>query len=245
MSTEGSKIELSVVIPAYNESNRLPGTLLDIKKYLAESGIVAEIIVVDDGSTDDMRDKVRLMQETFPELTLITYGENRGKGFATKTGMMATTGTYAVYMDADNSTNIREYPAFKAAMSDYSVAIASRYLPTSQMEIPSTFHRTLISRFSHFLIRNLLRLDIRDTQCGFKLFRREAIRPIFSKQTIERFGFDMELVVIAREQNLALIELPVRWVDSPDSRVDPIRDTWRTFTELLKIRSNWRKGLYA
>lgn len=235
---------LSIIIPCYNESGRLPQTLADIQKYLEQSGRKAEVIVVDDGSQDDMKDKVKIMQETFPELTLITYDVNRGKGYATKTGMMASSGDIVLFMDADNSTNIREFDKIEPLLAEYDVVIGSRYLPDSDIVIEKKLHRTLISRFSNLLIRLLLDISFRDTQCGFKVFKHEHIKPIFSRQLIDRFGFDMELIVIARELGLKIKEVPVRWVDDPNTTVRPIRDTYRTFRELLRIRDNLKQGMY-
>lgn len=237
--------DLSIVIPAYNESNRLPRTLLDIQKFIAEEKIRCEVLVVDDGSRDDMCAKVKLIQETFPELNLITYSPNRGKGYATKTGVLAATGKFVLFLDADNSTNVREFLRAREYLAEYDIVIGSRYLPESDLVIAKKLHRTLISRLSNLLIRSLLSLSFKDTQCGFKLFKLQHVRALFSKQTINRFGFDMELLVIAASQGLRVKEMGVRWVDDSNSKVRPVRDTLKTLQELFKIRKNLRAGIYT
>jgi glycosyltransferase involved in cell wall biosynthesis len=237
-------IDLSIVIPAYNESSRLPNTLIDIQKYIAEHPeMTIEVLVVNDGSKDDMVDKLTIMQETFPQLKVIGYAQNQGKGYATRTGMLAAQGNYVVFMDADNSTNIREYDGNKHLLDQYDIIIGSRNLPTSDVHIEKK-HRTLISRVSNLLIRVVLGITIRDTQCGFKIFPGKYVKQIFSRQTINRFGFDMEIIMIAQAQKLSVIEFPVRWVESADSKVHPVKDTLRTFRELVVIKSNLLKGRY-
>lgn len=237
--------DLSIVIPAYNESERLPHTLLDIQKFIGEEKLRCEVLVVDDGSRDDMCAKVKLIQETFPELHLITYSPNRGKGYATKTGVLAATGKYVVFLDADNSTNIREFLRAQEYLTDYDIVIGSRYLPDSDIVIAKKLHRTLISRFSNILIRKILPLPFKDTQCGFKVFKLQYVRNIFSKQTIDRFGFDMELLVIAMNMGLKIKEVGVKWIDNPQTKVRPVRDTFRTFRELITIRRNLDRGIYS
>ena len=238
------ELELSVVIPAYNESSRIGPTLLDIQKFISETGIRTEVLVVDDGSKDDTAAKVKLITETFPELKLHSYGENRGKGYATKTGMLAAQGKHVLYMDADNSTNIREYHSMAQWLSDDTIVMGSRYLKESDLEKAQGLIRKLISRFGNTLIRLVLGSSFKDTQCGFKVFTKEQAHTIFDRITIERFGFDIEMIVLARKLGYQVKELPVKWIDSPDSRVHPIFGTLNTFWELLKIKAKDLRGEY-
>lgn len=238
-------IDLSVVIACYNESKRVPATLEDIANFSqANPTLRLEVIVVNDGSKDNTLEILQSYTARFPWLKIITYEINRGKGYAVKQGMLASSGEHVVFMDADNSTNVREYLNFLPLTVDYDVIMGSRYLPGSNLVKQPGLSRLIISRTSNLLVRIMLGINFHDTQCGFKLFKHSEIEPIFNRQTIERFGFDMEIIMIAQRLGLKIKEQPVTWVDDPNSTVNPIRDTLRTFQELLRIRRNLTLGRY-
>lgn len=235
--------ELSIVIPCYNESVNIPDTLLDIKKYLRDSGIYAEIIVVDDGSKDDTADKVKLIAETFPEVQIVSHFPNQGKGYSIKEGMMMATGKNVIFMDADNSTNIREYDRFRAYLSEYDMIIASRGLKSSKV-IGKPASRSIMSRVSKYFTILFTGLKYQDTQCGFKLIKGEYVKPIFRKVTINRWWFDTEILIIAEKMDLKIKELGVEWVAGKTTTVKPVKDTLRTLRDLVIIRRNMILGKY-
>lgn len=238
--------ELSVIIPAYNEQHRIKNTLLSIWNFFKNEKINAEIIVVDDGSTDETGRIVESQKDVIPNLTLIRLKKNLGKGNAIKTGVMASNGKLILMTDADNSTPINEYLKLKDALTDeYGIAIGSRYLKNGHIKIRQPFYRIIIGRLGNMLIRILLIKNIKDTQCGFKLFRHDVAKQIFFKQKIKRWGFDMEALVIAQLLNYKTKEIPVSWFNSTETRLRPIRDTFGTLLELIHIKLNLIRNKYS
>lgn len=236
---------LSIIIPAYNEEKRLPGTLESIAEYLKQIDKEIEVIVVDDGSSDNTTKVAEKMKSDIKNLKVINYGENRGKGYAVKTGMLAAKGDYTLFMDADNATPITEIEKLWPFASGFEVVIGSRHLKTSNVVIKQPWYRILISRLGNFVIQALLIKGIKDTQCGFKLFSKKAAKEIYSRQKIDRWGFDMEILAIAQKiLGYKIKEVPVSWYNSPDSRLRPIRDGFRTLRELIKIKINLISGKY-
>lgn len=232
-------IDLSIIIPAYNEEKRLPKTLSSIAEYIKTSDMTFEVIVVEDGSTDKTIEVAKAMTSELPNLQVLSYGENKGKGFAVKTGMLAAKGNHALFMDADNATPIAEIEKLWPFASGYDVVIGSRHLKDSNVVIKQPWYRILISRAGNFVIQALILKGIKDTQCGFKLFSKDATKEIFSRQQIHRWGFDMEILSIAQKiMKYKIKEVPVSWYNSADSRLRPIRDAIRTLRELLKIKWN-------
>lgn len=239
------EIFLSIIIPAYNEEKRLPETLRSIAQYLASYKHGVEVIVVDDGSSDETAQSANALQNEFDHLIVIRNEENHGKGYAVKTGMMRAQGKYALFMDADNATRIEEIEKFEPYLETHPVIIGSRHLKTSNIVIKQPWYRVLISRAGNLLIQATIVRGVIDTQCGFKLFSREAYTKIFPLQKIDRWGFDMELLAIAqRIFRFKIKEVPVSWYNSADSRLRPIRDAWRTLRELMRIKWNLVRGLY-
>jgi dolichyl-phosphate beta-glucosyltransferase len=228
---------LSIVIPAYNEEGRLPKTLEEIDAFLRERGYDAEILVVDDGSRDRTLERAREMTATIPSLRVLTYGRNRGKGYAVKTGVLAASRPAVLFSDADHSTPIADIDRLWAAYDrGCDVVVASRHLAQSQILVRQPVHRRAMGRVFNLVVSLFGVRGIRDTQCGFKLFRAEAARRIFSKLKTDGFAFDVEVLMWARHFGIRIAEVPVRWVDSPGSRVHPIRDSRRMFVEILKMR---------
>lgn len=231
---------LSVVIPAYNEAQRLGPTLQRVHHFLATKSYESEIIVADDGSTDSTPELVREAARGIPNLRLSRHEPNRGKGFTVRRGVLEARGTYVLFSDADLSAPIEEVDklleALERAGSD--AAIGSRALQRELIGVHQPWLRETAGRFFNLLVRLFTGLAIRDTQCGFKLFKRETTRRAFELQTIEGFGFDPELLFLIERKGGKLVEVPVRWNDSPATKVRFLRDATRMFADLVRIR--WR-----
>lgn len=244
---ENLQFELSIIIPAYNEENRIKNTLLAIKDYLENNNLNAEIIVVNDGSTDQTLKIIEDYKEKIPNMKQISYDKNQGKGFAVKSGVEASRGKYILFTDADNSTPIEEFEKLfqKMKLAGAKIAIGSRYLHGSDVKIKQPYYRIAIGRIGNLLIRLFLIDGVQDTQCGFKLFEHKAAREIFSFQKIKRFGFDIEALVVAENLGYPVVEVPVSWFNSSESRVRPIRDAFRTFRDLVHIKLNLWSGRYC
>lgn len=238
-------MKLSIIIPAYNEARRLPTTLAAIAEYLATVRYQAEVIVVDDGSTDGTAEAVRKVPGQAMPPRLLAFEGNRGKGAAVREGMLAARGEYVLFMDADSSTRIDEVAKLlEQASQGAPVVIGSRYLERDSIKIKQPWYRVGISRLGNQLIQLMILSGVRDTQCGFKLFHQDAARVIASLMTMERFSFDMEMLVIAKQLGYDIIEVPVNWYDTPGTRLRPIRSSLATLRDLLKIRWNMSRGRY-
>jgi dolichyl-phosphate beta-glucosyltransferase len=235
---------LTIVIPAFNEERRIGNTLEAIHRYFERKGMTREIIVVDDGSNDNTAEVVNALKARIPDLSCIRYLPNRGKGYAVKIGVETSRGEYILFTDADNSTPVEEFEKFQPLLSRTEVVIGSRYRADSDVKIKQPLYRILIGRFGNFLIRILLFNDIKDTQCGFKAFQSSAAKELFSRMKVNRFGFDIELLSIAHLFRYSVSEVPVNWYNSPDSRIRPIKDALRTFSDLLYIKLNLLSGRY-
>ncbi len=235
------------MIPAYNEARRLPGTLAGISEYLAQTGQNAEVIVVDDGSGDGTVERIRRQPGHSLPPKVIAFEANRGKGAAVREGLLAATGRYILFMDADHSTPVSEVDKLLKVVRSKNgapVVIGSRYLRPDSIKIRQPWYRVAISRFGNGLIRLVLLPNVKDTQCGFKLFRRDAAREIAGLLRMERFSFDMELLLIAKQLGYDVREVPVDWYDTPGTRLRPIKSTLQTFADLVRIRTNLWRGRY-
>lgn len=239
--------QFSIVIPAYNEAERLGNTLSIIHEYVHSHRLSAEIIVVSDGSRDNTVELVKEYQKTIHHLELVEYSKNQGKGFAVKMGVKNSKGEYILFADADNSTPIEELEHLYQGLlqEKVDIAIGSRYLPKSNIKIRQPRYRIVLGRLGNFFIRTFLVDDIRDTQCGFKLFKHRVAREIFYLQRVKRFGFDMEALVIAHSLGYRVIEVPVSWYHAPGSRIRPLKDAFRTLIDLFYIKLNLWSGRYA
>ena len=240
--------ELSVVIPVYNEEARVGRTLEEAIAYLKKKGILSEILVVDDGSEDGTLQVVgRFLKKTgrHVSLKILNHSSNQGKGAAVRTGFMAAKGRWVLYMDADNSTPLSQFDRFQPALEKgYEVLIGSRAVDRKLVKVHQPIYREAMGRFFNLLVQLVTIPGLWDTQCGFKAFKREAVQSIFPLQTIHRFGFDVELLFIARKQGFKILEIPVEWFDSPYSKVHIVRDSAQMFLDLLIIRWNDLKGRY-
>jgi dolichyl-phosphate beta-glucosyltransferase len=242
---DGSTIGLSVVIPAYNEAGQLPGTLRRTLDYLTARAERFEVVVVDDGSTDTtaavaagelrgLRDRGRVLRN----------GLNRGKGAAVQHGMLAARGARVLFTDADLSTPIEEVEKLERALDrGAAVAIGSRALDRSLIEGHQPTWRDMSGRLFNLTMQVVALRGVWDSQCGFKLFAGEAVEPVFARQRISGFAFDVELLAIARRLGLRVAEVPVRWSNCPDTRVT-LRAGLRAFVDLARVRANLMRGRY-
>jgi glycosyltransferase involved in cell wall biosynthesis len=235
---------LSIIIPSFNEESRLPRSLERIAGYLRESQIDAEVIVVDDGSTDQTISVAQSFQKQIPNLRVVSNGENRGKGFSVRHGSMEARGDIVLFTDADLSAPIEESAKLISALQTNDVAIGSRAVDRNLIEVHESRFREFAGIIFNKIVRFTLRLPFVDTQCGFKAFRRERCQIIFEQQTIERFGFDPELLYLARHHGLTTVEVPVRWSHSPATKVNMMKDSIQMFLDVFIIRWNAFKGRY-
>lgn len=248
MRTENRELLLrySLVIPAYNESSRIRPTLDEILRHVAEQKWDAEILVVDDGSRDDTAAIAREYARNHPQVKLVQNPGNRGKGFSVRNGMMHATGDICLFTDADLSSPIKEaQKLFDPIARGADIAIGSRWLRAELQTERQPLYRQAFGRIFNLLLRVVLGLRFKDTQCGFKAFRREAAQRIFPLQRIERWGFDPEILYLGRRMGLQAVEIPVTWAHSEGTRLHPFRDGLRMFGDVIHIRWNALTGVYA
>jgi glycosyltransferase involved in cell wall biosynthesis len=236
--------ELSIIVPAYNEELRLPATLERIAAYLQSCGREAEVLVVDDGSKDRTATVAESFRSKILALRVISNGVNRGKGYSVRHGIQEACGRVALFTDADLSAPIEEAGKLIDALETADVAIGSRAMDRSLISVHESPFREFAGIIFNKIVRIILWLPFVDTQCGFKAFRRERCGIIFEQQTIERFGFDPELLYLARRHGLRAAEIPVRWGHSPATKVSMLHDSIRMFIDVFTIRWNSLKGRY-
>jgi dolichyl-phosphate beta-glucosyltransferase len=239
-------LDLSIIVPAYNEENRLPKTLDAILAYLRASPLRGEILVVDDGSSDGTTALVHAYMEKNPHLRLVSNGTNRGKGFSVRHGMLEAGGEIALFTDADLSTPIEEAGKLLRPLWDngYDAAIGSRAVDRSLIEVHQSALREQAGIMFNRMVRWITGIRFSDTQCGFKAFRRKRCLIIFEQQRIERFGFDPEILFLAKRHGLRVAEVPVRWSHDEGTKVSVLADGMRMLVELLVIRWNAAAGRY-
>ncbi len=234
-----NNIKLTVVIPAYNEENRIGGTLSLIHEYLSKQDYSYEIIVVDDGSNDGTIQAVEKIGND--RLKILKNEKNKGKGYSIKRGMLEAIGDYVLFSDADLSTPIEELEKFWKYLDEgYDIVIGSRALKESVLEVRQPFYRELMGRIFNFIVRHILNFKLRDTQCGFKIFKRDVANKIFSIQKIEGWSFDVEILYIATKLNYRIKEVPVRWINSPLTKVNPFKDAINMFIDITKLRKEYK-----
>ena len=238
-----SPILLSVIIPAYNEEGRLPGTLLKLVEFLTVQDFRAEVIVVDDGSDDRTSEIAEEFSAEYPWIQLLQPGRG-GKGHAVKAGMLASSGEYAFLCDADLAMPVTELPKFLPPQQNgYKIAIGSRE-GEGAVRFNEPGYRHLMGRVFNWVVKVLAVPGFEDTQCGFKCFHRSVVDDLFSHQTINGFGFDVEVLYVAQKRGYKIIEVPIHWYYQSESKVHPIRDTIRMVQDILLVRQNDRKGIY-
>ena len=234
---------LSIIIPAYNEERRLPGTLRKIDAYLSAQPYRAEVLVVENGSTDATTAVAEVFAAEHPYVRVLH--STKGKGSAVRLGMLSALGQYRFMADADLSMPIEEICKFlPPTANSYQVAIASREAPGAR-RFHEPEYRHLMGRIFNWIVRVLAIPQFQDTQCGFKCFRGDVAEEIFQRQTMNGLGFDVEAVAIAVARGYKVIEIPINWYFDADSRVRPVHDTIRMVREVWQVRRNLRSGAYA
>ena len=236
----------SIIIPAYNEAARIGATLENVLHYVAQQKWDAEVIVVNDGSRDNTVEIVQAHMEKNSALWLLENPGNRGKGYSVRNGMMHAHGEVLLFSDADLSSPIEEAPKLLAAIAEGAdIAIGSRWMQSELQTQRQPLYRQFFGRIFNLLLRLILGLQFKDTQCGFKVFTRRAAQAIFLQQKIERWGFDPELLYLAKKYGFKVVEVPVAWAHSTGTRISPLRDGTRMMIEMLRIRWNALTGKYT
>ena len=242
------KPDLSIIIPAFNEEARLGDSVETIFAYLQKDNPNAELIIVDDGSSDKTAAIAETSCAKFPDIKsrVIRYEKNRGKGYAVKTGLLAASADIALFSDADLSTPIEEMPKLVEPIKQnkFDVTFGSRALDRSLIGTHQPWRREQGGKVFNFIVKTLTGLPFWDTQCGFKAFNMTKFRPLLDVMQIERFGFDVEFLYVADYRQLRLQEIPVRWNHCDGTKVSVFRDSQRMFNEVRQIRRNAKKGVY-
>ena len=242
--SETSAFQLSIIVPSFNEEVRLPASLQLIAAYVSSANRSTEVLVVDDGSKDRTAEVAASFADRIPNLRVLRNGENRGKGYSVRHGMQEARGEYVLFTDADLSAPIEEADKLLSALRQYDIAIGSRALDRDLIDVHESLFREFAGIIFNRIVRIVLWLPFVDTQCGFKAFRREPCRIIFEQQRIERFGFDPELLYLARHHGLKATEIPVRWSHSPATKINMMRDSIQMFIDVFTIRWNSLLGRY-
>jgi len=237
--------ELSVIIPAFNEETRIGPTVRDIVAYCRRTSRAFEIILVDDGSVDGTSSVGRDLSQEFSEVRLIRLPANQGKGYAVRTGMLNAQGRNLLFADADGATPFPELERLENALAEGAdVAVASRALRQDGTRVRAKLYRHLMGRTFHLLVERLADAGVKDTQCGFKLFRFPVAQELFSRMRMNGFSFDVEVLLMARKRGYRVTEVPVNWSHRPGSKVRLAGDSLAMAYDLFRIRANWLRGEY-
>jgi dolichyl-phosphate beta-glucosyltransferase len=229
---------ISVVVPAYNEEKRIRGSLIEACSFLNDTDLDYEMIVVDDGSSDRTGEIVQSLASDIPNLKLVHYEKNRGKGYALRTGVLVTKGDPVLVMDADLSTPMEELRKLMPYLAEGGgdVAIGSRALALSDIIREQPWWRRGMGKIFNHIVRVLVIGGFSDTQCGFKLFTGNVARELFGQASIDRFAYDVEILALAARKGYRIAEVPIRWINSPESKVNPVKDSLRMLVDILRIR---------
>ena len=237
--------DLSIVIPAYNEELRLERTVRDAVEYFRATRPSFELIVVDDGSRDETSGLVRRLSDQLPEVRLIRLAANHGKGYAVRTGVVNSQGRLVLFADADGATPFAEIERLEGALDDGAdLAIGSRALQARGVQVKAKLYRHLIGRIFHWLVESLTVRGVKDTQCGFKIFRSSVAHDLFSRMRMSGFSFDVEVLVMARRRGYRIAEVPVNWTHQPGSKVRLTVDSMQMAADLVRIRTLCMRGEY-
>ena len=238
-----NSVRISIIIPAKDEQERLPSFLKTVISYCRASTHSYEIIVVDDGSRDDTAQSARAFQKDFSCLHVLSLGTNHGKGYAVKQGFLLATGEVMLFLDADGSTQPQEIERHLPLLTQgYDIVIGSRVLTDGESRVEALAYRRWIGTVFNFLVSQLLIKGIKDTQCGFKMFKNTVAKDIFGQMRLDGFGFDMEILYLAQRKNYRIKEVAVNWTHVDGSKVDVIKDSLRMFCNILQIRK-WHQRL--
>ena len=243
-TADAYSLDLSIVIPAYNEERRLPETLRRIRAYLEAKRAEAEVVVVDDGSTDLTAAIVMETSTVWPALRLVRNEKNTGKGYAVRHGVLEARGHMVLFTDADLSAPIEEADKLLDALGPYAIAIGSRAIDRSLIEVHESRFREVAGIIFNKIVRAVTWVSFEDTQCCFKAFLRAPTRIVFEQQRMSWFGFDPEILFLAKRHGLRVVEIPVRWAHNPDTKIKVFSDSLRMLGELLQLRWNWLLGRY-
>ncbi len=236
---------LSVIIPAKNEAKRLPLTLVDVDRRLKQAEYSSEVIVISDGSTDATVEVVTRFSHLMKNVRLIVNEENHGKGFVVRQAMLEAKGNYRLFMDADNSTSVDQFEKMLPYLKEgYDVVIGSRAVPGAKLEPPQPWYRQILGKGGNLFIQLLVARGIHDTQCGFKCFSEEAARKVFSLMKVNRWGFDVEAIALAKLFGYKVKEMPVRWVNDTRSTVG-LKAYFSTLWDVVRIRIWLWTGKYG
>lgn len=236
--------KLSVIIPAYNEDRRIGHTLLAVSEFLKKQPYSYEILVVNDGSKDRTAEEVQKLESSIANLKLVNNKENHGKGWATKQGMLEATGDIRLFMDADNSTKIEEIDKMLPYLNQgYDIVIGSRRVKGAVIATRQPAFRDFLGGVFRFIVHTLVPVKVTDSQCGFKIFSAMSAQAIFSKQTIYRWAFDVEILAIARKFKFKIQEVPITWVNDAESHVK-FSGMVSMLLEVLETRWNLWAGKY-
>jgi dolichyl-phosphate beta-glucosyltransferase len=241
-------IRLSLVIPAYNETQRILPYLHRITQYLSNRRLSYEILVIDDGSADGTADLVEKFGADEPTVRVIRLSRNMGKGCAVRAGMLEAQGGLRLIADADGATPIQELERLEARVADGAdLAIGSRFLAShdGRFTVNARWHRSVFGHWFNLFVQQLGIAGITDTQCGFKLFRDSVARDLFSVAHVNGYGYDLEVLYVAQRRGYRIDEVPINWADQPGSKVCVLRDGLRTLRELLAVRRDYARGLYT
>jgi len=235
---------LSIIIPCYKEEKNLVKTFWVFDNFAKSQKYEVELVFVNDASPDNTLKVLNEMAEGKNYIRIISYEKNRGKGYAVKTGMLAAKGEILLFADADNATPIEQANKLLAVMDSAQVVIGSRYIEGAHFGKKQPFYRILGARFLNFFFRIFTGLKIKDSQCGFKMFRADAAKEIFSRQTFSRFSFDVEILAIAKYLGYQIKEVPIDWYARGKGTVKPIRDGLKFLWALVILRWNLFRGIY-
>lgn len=233
---------LSVVVPVYNESERIEN-LSTLVEYLDKQIFTSQLIVVNDGSTDDTLQRLKTLSLP-PSSKLVSYRQNRGKGYAIKKGMLAAQGNFLLFTDVDLSTPLEAFNKFLPQLEIYDIIMGSRRIEGAHVLQRQSKVRETLGRGFTYLSNVVLKLTVSDFTCGFKCFSKSAAEKIFPRMTIDRWGFDSEILYIAKKQGLFVKEIPVTWANDPHTKVKFPHDLIRSFTDLIQIRLNDFRKIY-
>ena len=241
-----ARMRLSIVVPAYNEARRINNAYSRLERFFSQRDYDMEYIFVEDGSSDGTADILKGLEKSAPgKIRVIVNEHNMGKGLSIKKGVLEASGDYILFMDADMATPLTAFLDFEPYMGKYDCIMGSRWLVESNIRIPQPWYRRFMGRVFYMIVRSFFLKDITDTNCGFKCYRREVARDIFSKQLVNGWGFDVELLYIAQKRNYSIKEVPVEWAHGRDSKVILFKVPVSTLVELARIKINDWKGRYG
>ena len=237
-----AKRKLSIVIPAYNEAKKIRNTLARLDRFFSQRDYDMEYIFVEDGGSDGTLGILREIEKTRPDVKVLANKTNMGKGLSIKKGMLAAEGDYILFMDADMATPLQAFCDFEDYLGTYDIIMGSRWTEESNIKIPQPWYRRMMGYIFYGIVKTFFLKDITDTNCGFKCYKKDIAKDIFSKQLLQGWGFDVELLYIAQKREYSIKEVPVVWGHGRDSKVNLLVVPLLTLVELARIKDNdWKR----